>query len=661
MTRLRLVILERDERAVLWHLGQGDLLQLTRTPAGPDSAPLSPRNRSAELARLEQVSARIESLRRSLEMPAPVPSSKTGPISLDQVEQHIHSFEEQADELIKKRLRLRQRMAELAAVDEQIAVVSGLDLPLEPPDSSDFLHFVTGSVPAENLPKLALGDHAALLPLTERAGRQFLMVMTTRRDRQDLDRALQQANFEPAPLPVVPGMTTGKLSGENLREQQQTAAELKDLDAKLQVLVERITPTWAQIETITGSERRLLEAEQNFPRTASSILITGWVPDADVSALEQRIQELTRGCCVMELTPAEKIGAEEIPVLLRQPRWLRPFGMLVTAYGLPQYRELEPTLFVALSYLLMFGMMFGDVGHGFIFACGGLAILWRCGRPQLRDVGLLLLFCGLSSMVFGVLYGSYFGLPALKNLALWHDPLEGDPLGFMSTAIGIGIVLMSLGLVLNVINHVRRGQALAGCLDKFGLAGILFYWGTLALLLKHTAIQSLGLATLAAIVFVPVPILGWTLKEPVEFLRRRRGSAPPPGENPDARPVPAAGPAGSLTGSFMESFVEVFEGLMSYLSNTISFVRLAAYAMSHSALLLAAFIMAEQIRHVPVAGSALSLLVIVLGNLVALVLEGIIAAVQALRLEYYEFFSKFYAGNGQPFQPFSLAAHGETS
>jgi V/A-type H+-transporting ATPase subunit I len=193
--------------------------------------------------------------------------------------------------------------------------------------------------------------------------------------------------------------------------------------------------------------------------------------------------------------------------------------------------------------------------------------------------------------------------------------------------------------------------------DKFGLAGVLFYWGALALLLKYAALRTRGLAALAVVVFIFVPLFGWTLKEPLEFLRRRR-TAPPPGAQHQAR---AGDPEGSLAGSFLESLVEVFEGLMSYLSNTVSFVRLAAYAMSHSALLLAAFMMAEQVRHVPAAGGLLGALVILLGNLVAIILEGIIAAVQALRLEYYEFFSKFYSGNGQPFQPFCLDSPAESA
>jgi len=109
----------------------------------------------------------------------------------------------------------------------------------------------------------------------------------------------------------------------------------------------------------------------------------------------------------------------------------------------------------------------------------------------------------------------------------------------------------------------------------------------------------------------------------------------------------------------MESCVGAFEAILSYLANTISFVRLAAYAMSHAALLFAAFMVSAEVREFPFLGNAFSLMIIIFGNIIALVLEGIIASVQALRLEYYEFFSKFFSGSGTPFEPFRLATDAE--
>jgi V/A-type H+-transporting ATPase subunit I len=263
------------------------------------------------------------------------------------------------------------------------------------------------------------------------------------------------------------------------------------------------------------------------------------------------------------------------------------------------------------------------------------------GKKMLRDAGLLLLFGGLSSMAFGVIYGSYFGIPALKKFALWHDPLEGDPMRLMATAIEIGIVMISLGLILNVMNRFRRGDRLGGCLDKFGLAGIFFYWGMLVLVVNYAAFQSHGLVKVAFVLFFVVPLLCWILKEPVQFFRHRHAGH-------------SAGPGHGLAVIFMESLVEVFEGVLAYFSNTISFVRLAAYAMSHAALLVATFMVAADIRHFSHGGGLLSIGVIIVGNVIALILEGVVCSVQALRLEYYEFFGKFFSGGGQPFKPFRL-------
>jgi V/A-type H+-transporting ATPase subunit I len=205
--------------------------------------------------------------------------------------------------------------------------------------------------------------------------------------------------------------------------------------------------------------------------------------------------------------------------------------------------------------------------------------------------------------------------------------------------------MISLGLVLNIINRLQRGDVLGAFLDKFGFAGLLFYWGTLAILTNTRFFASRGLMGVSIVFLLGLPMLGWVVKEPAEHLlaRRRRGRG-------EAK--------GGMGEAITESLVGAFEGVLSYLANTISFVRLAAYAMSHAALLVAAFMLATQVKEISVGGSLWSIVVIILGNAVAIVLEGIIASVQALRLEYYEFFGKFFSGNGQPFDPFRLPERG---
>ncbi|MBM3887917.1 MAG: hypothetical protein FJ388_02200 [Verrucomicrobia bacterium] len=756
MLRLSAVVLERDERAVLRGLAELGAVQLTRAAAGPDTAPLPPRDHSTELARCDRLLARIEELRKSLAIPAtvkapepprlsrndevaaapqpnplprgggegesappqlasaphgvcggdevpghavqvrrsgnshpgplladagrgdfphgerangsgrtsatatdfPLPSlargegqgegsqpgisSASSELSLEQAENKLRSLESRASELLCRRQRLLQRWSEMAALSEQVSSYREVAVPLDEIGGFSFLHFVTGSLPLGNLEQLetAVGDNVALLPLQPQAGRQPLIAMTTRGGRSALENVLQRAGFQRETLPVVAGATPESLAEESRREQEQLMADLERLEGDIHSLAAEIARPLAELEQAVNAERRLLEAEQHFPRTDAAVLITGWIPADDALALEQHVKQITGGRCAIAATEPRDVPEEEVPVLLRHARLLRPFAMLVTGYGLPKYRELAPTLFLAVSYVLMFGIMFGDAGHGALLALAGLWAL-RAGRSATtRDAGLLLLLCGLSSTVWGVVYGSCFGITGLKRFALWHDPLEGDPMMLLYGAMGVGVVMISLGLVLNIINHLRRGDALGALLDKFGVAGALFYWGALLLVTKYAALQARGLVNLALALFIALPIVAWALKEPLEYvLHRRAGRAAEPG---------------GLTAAVTESLVGAFEAAMSFLANTISFVRLAAYAMSHAALLMATFMMAAEVGRVSGAGGALSVLVIVAGNLVAILLEGVVASVQALRLEYYEFFGKFFSGGGQPFKPFRL-------
>jgi V/A-type H+/Na+-transporting ATPase subunit I len=646
MMRLQAIVLAHDERAVLTVLGQLGAVHLTRTPSGPDTAPLDPTDCAEDLTRYDRMRARIQELRKSLEIPSLPKKPRLTEKTLSEAEEGLRFMEQQSGDILGHRQRLMQRQKELAGISERVSPYRGLEIPLTGLDEFSFLHFVTGNLPAQNLERLGseVGDNVALLPVSQQKGQQSLFAITSRQGWPALERILQEAGFQHEILPVVEGATVDRLSEDAEREQEQLAAELEQLKGRLKSMAVEFAVPLAEIEGFVDREWQLLDASQKLPRTEATVLITGWAPASEVAEVEQRMGEITSGRYILQTRHPQPSTEEEVPVLLKHSRLLRPFEMLVSTYGLPNYQELEPTLFVALSYIIMFGVMFGDAGHGMVLALCGLAALLAVRSPKIRDFGVLLLFGGFSSIIFGTVYGSYFGIEELKKYALWHDPLEGDPMQLMYGAIGIGVIMISLGLILNVINRFRRGDVIGGILDKFGLVGLLFYWGTLVLLINGSLIRSWGLMGLSVILFLVVPIVGWCLKEPIEHLLSHGA-----GEKSEA--------SNGLVGALMESCVGAFEAVLSYLANTISFVRLAAYAMSHAALLFAAFMLAAQVKDIPYGGSLWSLLVIILGNIIAIILEGVIASVQALRLEYYEFFGKFFSGSGQPFEPFRLASN----
>lgn len=646
MMQLRVVVLERDQHAVLHGLGQFGAVQLTRTHCGPDTAPLTPRDRAQEVTRCTRMRTRVDELRRSVGIQAKK-APQEARITLNDAEEALGLMEEKAKDPVQRRAQLIDRQRELTGLTEQTSCYRGLDIPLDHQERFSFLHFVTGSLPAQNLDNLRtqLGENIILFPLDLEKDRRSLLALTTGRGRPGLESALERAGFQPAALPVSRGLTVDTLFAQAEHERRGVAAELEQVNGQLAACAAEFSRSLDEIEELVDTECRLLEAEQTFPRTQATVLITGWVPAHAVTPLEKRLAAITHGRYAFKTALPDGVHDEQIPVLLRHSWLLRPFETLVSTYGLPSYRELEPTLFVAVSYILMFGLMFGDVGHGLVFVLGGLFVLMRAPARS-KDFGLLLLFAGSSSIIFGAIYGSYFGIGFFKHYALWHDPLEGDPIRLMYLTIGFGVAMITLGLILNVINRFRRGDVIGGFLDKFGIAGLLFYWGALALLTQTGFFASRGLLGLSIALFLGVPLVGWAAKEPIEYLLARRSGARSEAHE-------------GMTAAITESFVGAFEGVLSYLANTISFVRLAAYAMSHAALLVAAFMLAAQVKDFQIGGTVWSIVVIILGNLVAIILEGIIASVQALRLEYYEFFGKFFSGSGQPFEPFRLAEGGE--
>lgn len=649
MMNLQIVMLARDERSVLEGLGQSGAVQLTSFHAGFDVPPMATSDKSKEIARFDRIRTRIQELRQSLGIPL-----STGRLQRiegfveNQVIETIQSLEIQSQELLEQRQRLIRREKELADVYERVTYFCGFEIPLNDPNQYSFIHCIAGRLPVEHFEILEkeAGGILTLVPMAEEKGQKVFFAITSYHDWPALERKLQEADFQPETLPVVEDFTVDRLCEELKKEKEQVATEIEVVNRKLKTMAADFAILLANIEGFIDTECRILGVSQKFPRTEAAVLVTGWIPVSKIASTEQRISEITMGRYILHATLPDPSSVDQIPVLMKHSRLLRPFEMLVSAYGFPNYQELEPTLFVALSYIVMFGMMFGDGGHGMVLAVCGLIALLKGKTMKMRDMGVLLLFGGLSSTIFGVVYGSYFGFERFKKYALWHDPLEGDPMQLIYGAISIGVAMISLGIVLNVINRLRRGDVIGGILDKFGLVGLLFYWGTLVLLMRGSVIQSWGLMTMSVIVFIVLPLIGWSLKEPLEHIMRNGG------KNKD-------GAGNGLAGAVMESCVGAFEAILSYLANTISFVRLAAYAMSHAALLVAAFMLAAAVREFPFGGTVWSLLVIILGNIIAIVLEGIIASVQALRLEYYEFFGKFFSGSGAPFEPFRLVQDGK--
>jgi V/A-type H+-transporting ATPase subunit I len=611
MARLDAVLPKKSLRAALERLGAGGRAELLPAAA-------------AEPGEAAALLGRAAALRRELGLGAPGPAPA---MDAAEARAELERLSGRASELLGRVRELSATHARLAAESARLSYYSGLGLPAS---GGPLLSVACGSVPSEKAASLRalLPRGAAAALLAEEKGFTLLAAAALPSAAPAMELALKAAGFRAEELPPGEGLSLGALAARAAARERQASEDLRKAREEAAGLAAEADVPLASVMAALSRESALASAEGSARATASAAVVSAWVPAASASAAARELGESAGGACAAELRPPEP--GEDVPVLLEPPRLLRPFAMLVAAYGLPRYGEVEPTVFAAGAFLLMFGMMFGDAGHGAVTAAAGLALA-RYGRGTARDAGRVMAWCGLSAALFGLLYGSFFGLEGFRRFALWRDPLEGDPVLLVKAAAAFGAAVISLGVALNTVNRFRAGDLPGALCGKFGAAGLLFYWSGLlwisGLIGWRAALWPMGAA-----------VLCWALLEPAEALFRRGGR--------------------DLGAAAAEGAVGAFEGALLYLANTVSFVRLAAYAMSHAALLAAAYALQGAADAVWGSGSAAGIAAAVLGNAAAIGLEGLVACVQALRLEYYEFFGKFLEGEGRPFRPFTLQIKG---
>jgi len=339
----------------------------------------------------------------------------------------------------------------------------------------------------------------------------------------------------------------------------------------------------------------------------------------------------------VQLPGREQAG--EIPVALDNPRFLNAFQGLVTNYGQPSYDELDPTPIIALTFPLVFGIMFGDVGQGLLVALVGL-LLTSKRLPALKSLaglGPIMIACGLAATVFGALYGSIFGFEGVFA-PLWIRPVESVTDILLAT-VGVGIAILCLGMVSHIVNSAFARRWGSMIFSSNGITGLIFYLAMLGIV----ATTMTGFLPIGSGVFILLALVSGIAVTLSELLARWVDGKHPLVE-------------GGIGTYIVQAAFELFETLLSMLSNTLSYVRMGAFAVAHGALSMVVFILADMVGSIRSPGYWL---VVIIGNLFVIGFEGMIVSIQTLRLEYYEFFSKFFSGSGLQHHPFTLITRGE--
>ncbi len=387
----------------------------------------------------------------------------------------------------------------------------------------------------------------------------------------------------------------------------------------------REPPDLAQLEADGAADLLAGEAELEWRRLMAVehgrvAAFVGWTPEAGIPALTSRLADA--GASVVKLPPSV---AEEPPTLLQPRRVTGSFRPLLNAYGVLPYSNVDPTGFAAVAFVFMFGMMFGDVGHGAIVVAIGLflARTVRAKYRSLRPAAPLLIACGISGMAFGFLYGEFFGPTGIVE-PLWLNPLE-EPLLLFAAAVIFGAVMLAISYLLGTVNRWRESGPRTALYASSGLAGALVFVavavGVLGVLSGTTTLYLLALV-FAAIGLVLLVIGAYS----------------------------EAGGGGVGT---TLAVVNLFDTSVRIVSSSVSFVRLAAFGMMHAALSLVIWEGTVALTQQPW-GWPFAIALFVVGTVLAVALEGLVAGIQALRLEYYEMFSRVFATEGRVFSPFVL-------
>ena len=321
------------------------------------------------------------------------------------------------------------------------------------------------------------------------------------------------------------------------------------------------------------------------------------------------------------------------PTKLKNNRFIRPFELFVKMYGLPAYNEIDPTLFLTITYAFIFGIMFGDLGQGLCLLIGGLIVY----KTKKMDLAGIICAAGVFSCIFGALFGSFFGFEGTIIKPMWLSPMHAMMklpfVGQLNTvfivAVAFGMALILLAMVFQIINAKKRGDKENLFFSPNGVAGLVFYgFLVLTIVLYMTGHKTPG--NIMMIIFLGIPVIMFLLKEPLGQLVE--------GKKPKAE--------GGVGMFLVQGFFELFETMLSYFSNTISYVRIGAFAVSHAAMMEVVLMLSGA------SAGHTNWIVFVLGNVLVCGLEGLVVGIQVLRLEYYEMFSRFYKGTGREFKPF---------
>ena len=433
----------------------------------------------------------------------------------------------------------------------------------------------------------------------------YLLLVGTTRDLDALAADLAVKKYTYIRLPSLPARQQ-----DAQRVISEKLARLDEYARNLQKQIDDLAGPYHLSQALGEISRMkwFLNNVSSLPASNNFAWITGWTSDREGRELRRALElRFSRAILNFPETPADSTP----PMILQNPWWAKPFEIFSGLLGTPGSNEADPSRILALMVPLLFGYMFGDLGQGFVLLMAGLLLQKRW--PLLR----ILVVNGASAMLFGLVFGSMFGREDLIP-ALWVHPVD-QPLPVLAVPMVAGVSIIMLGLILNAFESSWRGEWLRWL--QIDAPVVLLYVGILSAFFIDSSVS----------LPVIVSALTWYLIGHLLLA------------------------SGQLL-AMLTALATLIETMMQLLLNTVSFVRVGAFALAHAGLSLAFNIMADSTGSLPA-----MLLVLLLGNIIVIVLEGLVVSIQTTRLVLFEFFIRFLQANGRVFRPLIGPVSGVTN
>lgn len=499
----------------------------------------------------------------------------------------------------------------------------------------DFFDYEIGSLSSENKWRIKK-NYENLSAIVLRIGiipssvEDMYLIIYPKQFKDETKNILKSLNWNQLQFPEDVRGTKIEMIGQLDRIVNKLVEEIVKLSNIIELDKEEYKYILNKIYNTIKLEKKIVELEKEVDYGNNLFALNVWTKESDKKTVEESIGSITNHFIITEKKANELGKIAKPPTKLKNNWFTSPFELIVKMYGLPSYHEIDPTPFLAITFCIMFGIMFGDIGQGLVYFIAGL-VLYK----KMKDVGSILMRLGGSSIIFGFVYGSFFGLEQAE--LPWLPSLIGRPLDpknipmILLAGVIFGVVVLTISFIFGTINSLRRNDIKEAFFGKNGVTGYLFFISLILTLVAITKVILIPVQFFIAILLLSLVVM--ILKEPITNMILHK------------KPL-IHGNVGSY---FTESIFEGVETILNALSNAISFIRVGAFALNHAGLFLAFLVMSEMTENI-----FLKIFILFLGNLLILVLEGLIVFIQGLRLQYYEMFSKYFQGDGVEFNPVKL-------